>query len=136
MSGAAPMKAELTEQFKKVLPNADIGQSYGEFTFFLIALVSHQNTGMTETCTVLTMYPYMQHYGVPGSAGPFIPGVVARVMREDGSRANVGEIGELWVTGPQVTLGYFNNEEAYVFLIRCSPNQPYECSIAERKRLL
>ena len=39
MVGAAPLSSELTLQFQKVLPQAEIGQGYG----------------LTETCTTVTM---------------------------------------------------------------------------------
>lgn len=72
---------------------------------------------MTETCTVLTQYPYSQRYGALGSAGQLVPGVIARVVKEDGSVAGVGEVGELWVTGPQMALRYEKNEFASVITI-------------------
>ena len=74
--------------------------------------LTSRRQGMTETCTVLTMYPSHQHYGVPGSAGQLVPGVVAKVVKEDGGLAKMGEVGELFVTGPQMALGYTNNENA------------------------
>lgn len=36
----------------------------------------------------------------------------ARIRRPDGSEADFDEPGELWVKGPNVALGYFNNEKA------------------------
>ncbi|KZT30745.1 amp dependent CoA ligase [Neolentinus lepideus HHB14362 ss-1] len=96
MAGAAPITKELTEELIKVLPNADVGQGYG----------------MTETSTVVAMFPAEQRIGVLGSAGQLIPGVVARVVKEDGSLAKPGELGELVVKSPSNALGYFNNVEA------------------------
>ncbi|KZV70955.1 amp dependent CoA ligase [Peniophora sp. CONT] len=96
MAGAAPVPAELTEQLRKVLPNASIGQGYG----------------MTETSTSIAMVPPDQHIGVHGSAGRLIPGCRARIVKEDGSLAQVGEVGELYITGPSMALRYANNAEA------------------------
>jgi 4-coumarate--CoA ligase len=45
-------------------------------------------------------------------AGQLIPGVVARVVKEDGSLAGYDEPGELVMKTPSVTLGYYNNEKA------------------------
>lgn len=48
----------------------------------------------------------------PGACGLLSPGVEARIVREDGSDADVDEPGELWTRGPNTTLGYFGNEQA------------------------
>ncbi|KAJ6503285.1 amp dependent CoA ligase [Mycena vitilis] len=96
ISGAAPMSGELMSSVRKVLPNAVVGQGYG----------------MTETCTTITMIGGRQKMGVVGSAGQLVPGVVARVLRSDGSLCKEGEQGELVVTGPSMALGYLNNEAA------------------------
>lgn len=58
------------------------------------------------------MLPITQHIGTLGSGGQFLPGVVARVVKEDGSLGRFGEQGELHVTGPQMALRYMNNKEA------------------------
>jgi long-chain acyl-CoA synthetase len=42
----------------------------------------------------------------PGSTGKPIPGYAMRVVREDGTEAPVGEVGELWVRGEAVVSGY------------------------------
>lgn len=49
---------------------------------------------------------------VPGSVGILLPGIEARVLREDGSDADPNEPGELWVKAENVALGYWNNEKA------------------------
>ena len=54
---------------------------------------------MTESSTTLTWFPLSQRIGTPGSAGQLLPGVIARVVREDGSDADVNEPGELWLRG-------------------------------------
>lgn len=96
ISGAAPLSAELVNQLMKVIPNAQIGQGYG----------------LTETSTSLTMYSVDQKIGVPGSAGRLLPGVVARVVKPDGSLAGFNEPGELRVKTPSLALGYWNDEQA------------------------
>ena len=49
---------------------------------------------------------------VLGSTGVLVPGMEARIVRDDGNDANVNEPGELWLRGDNVALGYWNNEKA------------------------
>ncbi|KAJ7631209.1 amp dependent CoA ligase [Roridomyces roridus] len=96
VSGAAPLSGELLTGLRKLLPDAAIGQGYG----------------MTETCTTVAILGGRQSMSTPGAAGQIIPGVVARVVRPDGTLCKEGEQGELVVTGPSMALGYLNNEVA------------------------
>jgi acyl-coenzyme A synthetase/AMP-(fatty) acid ligase len=41
-----------------------------------------------------------------------MPGIVARVVKQDGSLARVGETGELVIRSPSLALKYLNNEQA------------------------
>lgn len=41
-----------------------------------------------------------------------LPGMEARIVREDGSEAGFNEVGELWLKGGNVVLGYFDNVDA------------------------
>lgn len=100
----------------KVMPNASIGQGFGlcsPFGFTVVKLTASVFfTGMTETATVVSIWPLSQHIGTHGGAGQLLPGNVARVMKEDGSLADYEEEGELHVKGPSVVLRYINNDEA------------------------
>lgn len=60
------------------------------------------------------MIPPTQKLATVGSAGQLIPGIIARVVKQDGSLAVEGEQGELVVTGPSMALGYLGNAAAYV----------------------
>lgn len=62
--------------------------------------------GMTESCTTLTWFPLSQRIGTPGSGGQLLPGVKARVVRDDGSCGRYGEVGELQVQSPSLAKGY------------------------------
>ena len=48
----------------------------------------------------------------PAAAGALIPGIVARVVKADGSIAKLGEAGELVISGPSMALGYYKNAKA------------------------
>jgi long-chain acyl-CoA synthetase len=43
----------------------------------------------------------------PGSAGPIYPGVEVKIVGSDGSEVADGEVGEVWVRGPNVMKGYY-----------------------------
>jgi len=36
----------------------------------------------------------------------------ARILRDDGTEADLNEVGEIWLKGQNVALGYWNNEKA------------------------
>ncbi|KAF8810188.1 acetyl-CoA synthetase-like protein [Phlegmacium glaucopus] len=88
LCAAAPLSPEVTQQLTKILPGVSIAQGYG----------------MTETATAVTMTAITDESA--RSVGQLLPGVVARVVKEDGSLATAGQQGELVVTGPQVALRY------------------------------
>ena len=67
---------------------------------------------MTETFTTIALSPNTNKVAEPGSGGVLIPGLVARVLKADGSFAKEGEAGELVVTGPSMALGYYKNPKA------------------------
>jgi long-chain acyl-CoA synthetase len=46
-----------------------------------------------------------------GSVGRVLPGVEIKLVGSDGSDAKPGEVGELWVRGPNVMLGYYRAPE-------------------------
>ena len=48
----------------------------------------------------------------PGSVGLLLPGVEARIVRDDGMFAGYNEPGELWLKGENVAIGYWRNEKA------------------------
>ncbi|KAF8906888.1 hypothetical protein CPB85DRAFT_1312678 [Mucidula mucida] len=83
---AAPLSATLTEELLSVLPNIELGQAYGNL-----------------------YYPVNQRIGTLGSGGQLLPGTSAKIVKEDGTLANYGEAGELYIQGGQVALGYFGN---------------------------
>lgn len=48
-------------------------------------------------------------------SGQLLPGIVARVVKPDGSLATYDEPGELIIKSPSLAMGYANNPEALVF---------------------
>ena len=49
---------------------------------------------------------------VDGSVGLLLPGLQARIVREDGTDGDAGEPGELWVKGDCISQGYFGDIRA------------------------
>ncbi len=67
--------------------------------------------GLTECAPLVTISPY-NLAAYDGSIGIPAPSTNVKIMREDGSQADIGESGEMWVKGPQVMLGYYNCPDA------------------------
>ncbi|ESK94691.1 4-coumarate- ligase [Moniliophthora roreri MCA 2997] len=73
--------------------------------------------GLSE-CTIAALtQPFPGIFGgkakrVIGSAGVPLPGMEARILRDDGSNAEVNEAGDLWLKGGNVSPGYYNNDAA------------------------
>ena len=66
--------------------------------------------GLTEAAPVVA-----SGHGVeapPGSIGVPLPGLRVRLVDADGQDALVGDAGEIWVQGPNVFLGYWEDPEA------------------------
>ncbi len=98
-SGAAPLGADIAEAAGKRL-GCEVVQGYG----------------MTELSPVSQATP--KGYYKPGTIGLLIPNTECRVVDPDTEKdLGVGEDGEIWIRGPQVMLGYLNNEEATKFTI-------------------
>ncbi|CCA76502.1 probable phenylacetyl-CoA ligase [Serendipita indica DSM 11827] len=49
---------------------------------------------------------------IEGCSGGLLPGMEARTVREDGTEAEYGETGELWLKGGNIALGYLGNPKA------------------------
>lgn len=71
-----------------------------------------QGYGMTETSPAVLVLDREDAARKAGSAGKPVLHTEVRIVRPDGSKAEVGELGELWVKGPNVTPGYWNRPEA------------------------
>ncbi|MEK6677043.1 MAG: AMP-binding protein [Planctomycetota bacterium] len=73
--------------------------------FHRLGFIVHEGYGMTETAPVLTCTP--QGSEKPGSVGPPLPNVQLEIRNQ-----NLEGVGEVWVKGPNVMSGYWNNPEA------------------------
>lgn len=100
--GAAYLPVQLSERLRSRIPSVQrIGGGYG----------------MSECTLAVSLMPVPgmldgRARNVPGSIGMLIPGIEARVVREDGTLADINETGELYVRGGCVSPGYWRNEAA------------------------
>lgn len=71
----------------------------------------HESYGMTETVCITHCTPFGKKK--TGSMGIPVPGTLAAILDPDKDEYQpIGELGELVVSGPQVTKGYWRNPEA------------------------
>ena len=97
-SGAAPASFEILELLKRRFPGTGFKQGYG----------------MTETCGCVTAHP-LDSYSYDNSrfVGTIIPSTEIKIINLDtGRECGVHEHGEILARGPQITMGYLNNEKA------------------------
>ena len=83
-----------------------IARSWKEMTGCSIA----EGYGLTETSPVATVNP-IDGSGVEGSIGLPVPSTIVKIVKEDGTDAGLNEEGEIYVKGPQVMKGYYNQPE-------------------------
>lgn len=97
VSGAAPLGAEMVEEFHNKHPQCCIGQGYG----------------MTETAPVITANPIDSCVAKPAAAGVPVCNTELKIVDTDtGKECAAGDHGEVVCRGPQLMLGYLNNEKA------------------------
>ena len=91
--GGAAIAPELTFRFAEAFPHLEPGQGYGA----------------TETSSVAVSNIGEDYLERPDSIGLPVPTVDLKVMTADGREAAVNEAGELWIRGPNVVKGYWND---------------------------
>lgn len=94
ISGGSPLAASTHADFDRLL-ECQVLEGYG----------------LSETSPVVS-FNQPKYEPVIGSVGRAIDGVQVQVRGEDGAVLPVGERGELWVSGPSVMAGYWNQPEA------------------------
>jgi long-chain acyl-CoA synthetase len=94
--GGAPAPPELVKRIKEHFPTGSASNGYG----------------LTETSSVSTMNAGVDYERKPESVGPPVPVVQVQVVDADGKPLPVGEVGELWIRGPNIVKGYWNKPEA------------------------
>ncbi len=71
-----------------------------------------QGYGMTETSPAVLTLDRDDARRKAGSSGKPVLHTEVRIVKPDGADAAVGELGELWVKGPNITPGYWNRPDA------------------------
>jgi O-succinylbenzoic acid--CoA ligase len=94
--GGAPMAPATIARFAEVLPGLQLMNAYGS----------------TETTSPVTMMPPSETPRRSDSVGCALPCADILVMDEAGREVPPGVEGELWLGGPMVVKGYWDNPEA------------------------
>ena len=94
--GGAPMPMATIEALAQRLPGLILLNAYGA----------------TETTSPTTMMPMGDTPTHADSVGVALPAARVLIMDEQGVELPRGEVGELWIAGPMVVPGYWDNAEA------------------------
>ena len=93
--GGAPMPEATILEFGERLPRLKLMNAYGA----------------TETCTAVTAIPPEQQLDHLDSIGLTLDAVEILVMDEQGRQCADGDTGELWIAGPVVVPGYWQDSQ-------------------------
>jgi long-chain acyl-CoA synthetase len=101
----SPISSELIAEAHATFRTSELAQFYGA----------------TETSSVVTALRNEERVlgtALLGSCGQAVPGVAVKVAHEDGAECRAGEVAEICVRGPNVTVGYWQNPEASAAALR------------------
>ncbi|WP_034384397.1 long-chain fatty acid--CoA ligase [Deinococcus sp. YIM 77859] len=108
ISGSAPLPLETARRFRQITGGANLVEGYG----------------LTESSPVTHVNPIFGDQR-EGSIGLPIPGVDAMIAGENGEPLPPGEIGELWVSGPNVMKGYWERPDETAKVLREADGQTW-----------
>jgi long-chain acyl-CoA synthetase len=94
--GGAPAPPDLVKRIKAHFPGGGASNGYG----------------LTETSSLSTMNTGDDYVARPASVGPPVPVVEVKVVGPGGDTLAPGDVGELWIKGPNVVKGYWGKPEA------------------------
>ncbi len=94
--GGAPMPMATIEALAQRLPGLTLLNAYGA----------------TETTSPVTMMPMGDTASHSDSVGVALPAARVLIMDEQGVELPRGEVGEIWIGGPMVVPGYWDNPQA------------------------
>lgn len=104
-SGAAPLSAEILDLLQETFPQTATGASDAGFK---------QGYGMTESCSCITAHPPSKYnYKYAFRVGTIVASTEVKILDPDtGKECELGQPGEICARGPQIVMGYLNNEKA------------------------
>ncbi|HVM10014.1 MAG TPA: class I adenylate-forming enzyme family protein [Acidimicrobiales bacterium] len=94
--GGAPAPPELVRKIEEMFPGRSPSNGYG----------------LTETSSLSTSNSGADYQRKPDSVGAPVAVVELKVVDELGNELPQGEVGELWIKGPNVVAGYWGKPEA------------------------
>ena len=94
--GGAPAAPELVRRIEALFPGRTPSNGYG----------------LTETSSMTTFNNGYDYLRKPDSVGVPVPVCDLRAVGPDGDDVATGEVGELWIKGPNVVAGYWGKPEA------------------------
>lgn len=94
--GGAPSAPELQKRVQSEFPHIKASNGYG----------------LTETSALTTSNNADDYIAKPDSVGTPPPVTSVKIMNAEEKELPPGEIGEVWIFGPQVVTGYWNKPEA------------------------
>lgn len=94
--GGAPMPPSTIEEMALQLPGLHLLNAYGA----------------TETTSPTTMMPIGQTRAHADTVGAPLPCAAVLVVDDQGRELPTGEVGEIWISGPMVVKGYWNDPVA------------------------
>lgn len=94
-SGAAPLTRELVDA-----------------VYSRLKIPIKQGYGLSETSPTTHTQPWEDWNRTIGSVGTLLPYQEAKYMSPEEKELPAGEVGELWLKGPNIFKGYLNNREA------------------------